>query len=251
MARNFKSDKSGQIIIVTALLVSVLLLSTALYVIEVGKQVPTVDRNQNTVFSGYRQATTSTLISALANATDGGDPDVLNTDLSQFKTIILSNSYQALLTMNYEPQNTGGYQKGLKVNWRSDGEGTSSACVSFSFASSAPTTTSNQAYMLNVSSSVNLSGGYHQTDDNSKQVNLTFNFKNEDKPALTRNFTVSYQNVTDWIQVAPASTTDFGNGTYALTFNADSPLGASLVVSLLCQDQRGIFVGANLTCTST
>jgi hypothetical protein len=75
--RRFKSDCSGQVIIVTALLVSALLLSTAVSVIEVGKQVPTVDARTSDVFSAYKQSTTSTLISALANLTDGGNSNVL------------------------------------------------------------------------------------------------------------------------------------------------------------------------------
>ena len=75
--RSFRRDKSGQVIIVSALLVALLLLSTALYVIEVGKQVPTVDAGESNVFLGYKQSTRSTLISALANATDGGNPNIL------------------------------------------------------------------------------------------------------------------------------------------------------------------------------
>jgi hypothetical protein len=250
--RNFKSDKSGQVIIVTALLVSGLLLSTALYVIEVGKEVPTIDANQSDVFSVYKQSTMSTLISALANASGGGNLNVLSVDLDALKTVILSNSYQALLTMDYNPLNSNGYQNGLLISWGANGFGISSACSSFVFASSSPTATSNLEYTLKVTSTVNLSGNYHQIDDTTKQVILTFTVQNEGKAALTQNFNVSYRNVTDWIQVNSSNTTDFGNGTYTVTFNSEqSQPSDPMVVSLLCEDQRGIFVGANLTCTST
>ncbi len=250
--RNFKSDKSGQVIIVTALLVSALLLSTALYVIEVGKEVPTVDASQSDVFSVYRQSTTTTLISALANASGGGNLNVLGIDLDALKTVILSDSYQALLTMDYNTLNSNSYQNGLLISWGANGFGISSACSSFVFASTSPTATSNLEYTLNVTSTVNLSGNYHQIDDNAKQVNITFTVQNEGKAALTQNFNVSYRNGADWIQVNSSNATDFGNGTYTVTFNAEQSQSSDpMVVSLLCQDQRGIFVGANITCTST
>ena len=250
--RNFKSDKSGQVIIVTALIVSLLFLSTALYVIEVGKEVPTVEPSQSNVFSGYRQPTTSTMISALANATGGSNPNILETDIAELKTVILANSYQAMLTMDYSTLNTNGYQNGLLISWGSNGQGVSSACASFVFASSSLSANSNIEYTLNVTSAVNSSGNCRQINDTAKQVNLIFNVTNEDKAALAKDFTLSYQNGTDWIRVDSPSVTCSGTGTYTLTFNAEqSQPSDPMVVSLLCQDQRGIFVGANLTCTST
>ncbi len=250
--QNFKSAKSGQVIIVTALLVSALLLSTALSVIEVGKEVPTIEASQSDVFSVYKQSTTSTLISALANASGGGNLNVLAVDLAALKTMILSNSYQALLAMDYNTLNSNGYQNGLLISWGSNGFGISSAYSSFVFASSSPTAASNLEYTLNLTSTVDLRGNYHQIDDNTKQVTLTFSVQNEGKAALTQNFNVSYRNGTDWIQVNSSNATDFGNGTYTVTFNAEQSQSSDpMVVSLLCQDQRGIFVGANITCTNT
>jgi hypothetical protein len=250
--RSFKSDKTGQVIIVTALVVSLLFLSTALYVIEVGKEVPTVEPSQSNVFSGYRQSTTSTMVSALANATGGSNPNILETDLAELKTVILANSYQAMLTMSYSTLNSYGYQNGLLISWGANGQGVSSACATFVFACSSLSANSNMEYALNVTSAVYSNGNCRQVNDTTKQVSLTINVLNEGKAALAQNFTFSYRNGTNWIQVDSPSVTSFGNGTYTLTFNAEqSPPSDPMVVSLLCQDQRGIFVGANLTCTST
>jgi hypothetical protein len=249
--RSFKRDNSGQVIIVTALLVALLLLSTALYVMEVEKEVPTVAA-ENDAFAGYKQSARSTLISALANATDGGNSGILGTDLSELKTAIISHSYQALLTIDYNTLNSSGYQNGFLISWDANGQGVSSAYATFALASSSPSATSNLEYAINVTSAVNLSGNYQQLNDTTKQVDLTVNVQNEGKAALAQNFTFSYQNATDWIQVDSPSITSFGNGTYAVSFNAQTPQPYDpLVVSLLCQDKRGIFVGANLTCTST
>ena len=250
--RSFKRDSSGQVLIVTALLVSLLLLSTALYVIEVGKEVPTVDASEGNVFSGYQQSARSTLISALANTTNGGGSDILGTDLNELKTVILSHSYRAMLTMDYNTQNSSSYQNGFLISWGANGQGVSSAYATFVFASSSPSATSNLEYSVNVTSAVHLSGNYHQLNDTTKQVNLVVNVLNEGKAALAQNYTFSYQNETDWIAVDSPSITSFDNGTYAVSFNAQTPQPYDpLVVSLLCQDERGIFVGANITCTST
>ena len=250
--RSFKSDKKGQVIIVTALLVSVLFLSTALYVMEVAKEVPTVNDGQSDVFSGYKQAAISTLISALANATNGGNSNILGIDLAELKTVILSNSYQAMLTMDYSTLNSSGYNNGFLISWGVDGEGSSSTCVSFTFASSSPSASSNLEFTLNVTSTINFRSTFQQIDEISKQVNLTVNVLNEAKAALAQNFTISYQNGPDWTKINSPTATCFGNGTYTLTFmTRTSPPSEPLVVSLLCQDQRGISIRANLTCTNT
>jgi hypothetical protein len=250
--RNFKSNNSGQVIIVTALIVSLLFLSTALYVIEVGKETPKVEPNQSNVYPGYKQPITNTLISALANATGGGNPNILETFIAELKTVILSNSYKAMLTIDCSTLNSNGYQNGLLISWGANGQGVSSACASFVFDWSSLQANSNTEYTLNVTSAVKSSGTYRQINDTTKQVNLTLNVLNEGKAALARNFTFSYQNETDWVHINSPTITSFGNGTYISTFYAEqSPPNDLMVVSLLCQDKRDIFVGAKLTCTST
>jgi hypothetical protein len=250
--RSFSRDSSGQVIIVTGLLVSLLLLSTALYVIEVEREVPTVDANQYSDFSTYKQSARSTLISALANATDGGSQNILSADLAELTTAILSNSYQDMLTMDCNTSNSSGYQNGFRISWGDSGQGMSSAYATFAYSSSSPSASSNLEYTVNVTSAVSLSGNYQQIDENTKQVNLSVNVLNEGKSALAQNFTFSYQNSTDLVVVDSPCVTSFGNGAYTVSFNAQTAqLNEPLVVSMLCQDQRSIFVGANVTCTNT
>jgi len=250
--RSLRQDSSGQVLIVSALLVALLLLSTALYVIDVGKDIPTVDANEGNVFSGYQQSTRSALISALSNATGGGNTDILGADLAELRTVLLSNSYQAMLTMDYSTLNSSGYENGLRISWGADGKGVSSAYTTFVFGSSSPLVTTNLEYTINVTSAVNLGGSYRQLNETTKQVNLTISVFNEGKPTLANEFVFSYINPSGWIQVDSQNTTNFGNGTYTASFTADTlQLNDPLVVSLLCQDTRGISIGATVTCTST
>jgi hypothetical protein len=177
---------------------------------------------------------------------------MLSADLDELKKVILSNSYQDMLAMDCNTLNSSGYQNGFRISWGANGQGVSSAYATIAYASSSPSASSNLEYAVNVTSAVSLSGNYHQIDQNTKQVNLSVNVLNEGTSALARNFTFSYQTDTDLLVVASPSVTNFGNGTYTVSFNAQTvEINDPLVVSMLCQDQRSIFVGANITCTST
>jgi hypothetical protein len=246
-----RRNNSGQVIIVTALLVAVLLISTAIFVIETGKAVPKAGSHEDNVFSFYEQSLRNTLISALANVTSGGDPQVLKADLNELNLVLTSHSYETIFTMNCKPLNLVPYQNGLWISWDANGKGVSSVYVSYVFSSSGFSTATNMENAANITSEITLSGRYLQLNDTLKQANLTVNVQNEGKPALAQNFKFFFQNATDWIKADSPSITDFGNGTYAVLFNAEtaSPSGP-LLVSMYCQDQRGIMVGSNVTCVN-
>ena len=167
--------------------------------------------------------------------------------------------------MNYTPLNKDPYLNGIWKSWSADGvgvssayvtdgEGVSSAYVRFVFNSSAPSTSSNLAFDVNVTTAAILSGNY-QINGILTQANLTVNILNEGKPALAQNFTFYFENaIGGWVKVGSSSITDFGNfgnGTYSVSFTTETDQSSNpLLVSMLCQDQRGIFVGANVTCSN-
>ncbi len=248
--RNLKHNSSGQVLIITSLLVALLLLSTAVYVIETEREVPTVAPSDGNVFPAYEQSMRNTLISALANVTGGGDTGVLTADLNALNEAITSHAYMSILDINYTLLNVLPYQNGFWVSWGADGYGISSACANFVLYSSGTSATSNMEYAVNVTSETKLNGNYQQLDDTSTQVNLTVNLLNEGKPALAQNFTFYYENDTEgWVKADSPTINDFGNGTYTAALIAETnPSSNPLPVSMLCQDQRGIVVGANVTC---
>ncbi len=153
--------------------------------------------------------------------------------------------------MDYTPLNVAPYQNGFWVSWGADGTGISSACVSFVFNSSGHSSSSSLQYDVNVTTEADLNG-YLQLEGNSTRVNLTIYVLNEGKPALAQNFTFYVENDTDsWVKVDSPNIIDFGNGTYSVSFTTGTYQSNNpLLVSMLCQDQRGIFVRANATCTT-
>lgn len=250
MARSFRRNCRGQVIVVTALLVAVILLTTAMYVIEVQKNTPTVQSDDGVLIDNYQSSVRNTVVSALANFSSGGDRGVLGSDLAQLRSVILAHSYGAQLSLTYGLLGSGGYSDGMRVWWGALGEGVSSAHVTVTCGSSSYRGGSQATYVVNVTDSIQLAGSYSQSNDTQKFVTLTVNLYNEAGGALADSFTLSYLNASSWITPESPVVSSNGDGTYTITFNADTGLtGEMLDVSVICIDTRGISVGANVTCS--
>jgi hypothetical protein len=156
-----------------------------------------------------------------------------------------------MLQMDFAPLNTAPYQDGVWVLWGPNGRGISSAYVGFVLNYSASSSVSSLEYDLNLTSEINLSGKYLQINSTINQVDLIVNVLNEGKPALAQNFTFCFQNSSEWIRAPSPNIIDFGNGTYEVLFDAETDQPSNpFIVSALCEDQRGIIIGTNVTCTS-
>jgi hypothetical protein len=156
--------------------------------------------------------------------------------------------------MDYNIPSISPYQNGMWISWGTNGQGVSSAYATFVFNSSNPLATSNLEYAVNITSEVKFSGKYVRLIDNSKQVNLTVDILNEAKPAFAQNFSFFYDydglpSTVDWIEVTSPTITNFGNGTYSVSFTCDTTQrDDDMLVSMFCHDQRGILVSANVSC---
>jgi hypothetical protein len=246
--RSFSRSQSGQVLIVSALLVALLLLSTALYVIEVGKDVPAVDSTGNVDFGSYKPSIRNALVSALANISSGGGSMILSSDLDTLKTVICEHSYRSQLSIDYSLLDSGNYNQGVWVSWGSDGVGVSSIYATFTFNSSGYSGASTAAYSVNVTSAVHVNGSYQQQNESLWHVTLSIETSNEAGPALAQGFTFRVQNGTSWLVMDSPVLVDHGDGSYEASFTVDSALGNPLVASVSCLDTRGIYVMANVTC---
>jgi hypothetical protein len=252
--RNSSRGNSGQVLIIVSLIVTMLLLSTALYVAETTKEGAVYEAEVEPAFSAYRLGTMHTIISALSNISNGGSADILVADLNQFNSVVGNHSFNAIFKMEFTPFNMMPYQDGVWIDWGSSGKGISSAYVNFILNSSGTSATYYSEYAVNITSEIDVSGEY-MLNGTLKQATVACTVLNEDKPALARNFTVYYEqdgslSPEEWLQVASPSITDYGNGTYLMSFtaettNPDDPL----LVSVHCHDLRYIFIKANATCT--
>ena len=217
MGLSFRRNCKGQVLVVSGLLVALILLSTALYVIEVSKNVPKVEDKYAFSFESYIPSIKNTVISALANASNGGSLEILEEDLSQLRTVMLSHSYSALLTMDYTLPTDDDYQNGICLNWNDD-SGISSAYAACTLQAQASTAQSSVTYSFNVTSQLTISGDYNQENETQKQVTLVVSVLNEGESALAQSFVFSYYNGTDWATVDSPIVLDYGDGSYAVSF---------------------------------
>jgi len=191
--RNPRRGNSGQVLIIVSLIVTMLLLSTALYVAETEKDVPVYEAEAESTFSAYKLGTMHTIISALSNISNGGSTDVLVADLNQFNSVVGNHSFNAIFKMEFTPFNMAPYQDGVWIDWGSSGKGVSSAYVNFILNSSGTAATYYSEYAVNITSEIDVSGVYTLLNGSLKQTTVTCTVLNEGKPALARNFTVYYE----------------------------------------------------------
>ena len=249
--RQSKKGKSGQALIVTALIITLLLLSAVYYVLETEKSAVQTRSLNDADFSVAKLGSRNTMISSLANISNYGVTEVLTEDLNKFSSQLRTVTYGAESDLSFTTFNSTPYQNGLWISWGQNGSGVSSTYVSFSIKSSGQLENYHAEYAINVTASLSIEGIF--TDDGEeKTVNVTCAVYNENGPALANEIDIFYLNETDgsWLGVDSSNNLavfDFGNGSYSISFNARSQ--QPIEVSAQIHDMRNIFAMANVTCT--
>jgi hypothetical protein len=249
-----QSGKSGQVLVITALLVTLLMLSAALYISDIEKNAPSNSAKANDIVQFCNLGLRHAVVSALANISKGGDAQVLVNDVQFYVGMLANHSYDGFVKLDFEGLGVLPYQEGILLSWGQDGEGVSSVFVDFALNYSGLSSTVFSEFSVNVTSAIHVDGHYANVNGSLKQANVTCNVSNEGEAALAQNFTVYYEHdgslvTEEWLPASNINVISYGNGTYLLSFNAET-LNAddSLLVSVYCWDSRSIFVRANVTC---
>jgi hypothetical protein len=246
--RNRKN--SGQVLIVTSLVVILLLMSTVICVTEIQKNNPIYYEDANRDLITIKQAAANTIISALANISNGGNSSVILSDLNRLKSVVLNNSYNSLIDLGFFPSDMAPYSDGVWVSWGSAGVGVSSVSVNFVMNASGISSNYYNEYVINRTSSIEIEG-LNTVNATTRTITVSCTVFNEDVPALAENLTIYYQQDSPaiWVKLSSPNTINYGNGTYTTTFTVAKQLTANLLpISIGCQDVRGITVWANATC---
>ena len=249
-----RRGRSGQVLVVTSLVVVTLLLSTVVYVLETEKNAPVCQPASDLSLGAVKLAALHTLTSALVNVSGGGDPAVLAGDLALFKSDLEHYSYSSSSQLNCQLTYSS---EGVWVSWGTEGEGVSSASVDFAFNFSGSPESYFFLYPLNLTSKVTIEGTYVRLHEGLKDANITINVSSDGAPAEAKVLDVYYYHYANssglgqgWDILAPPQTISYGNGTYALSFTADTKnRNDPLLVSAHFVDPRGVSVWANATCT--
>ncbi|PVX27870.1 MAG: hypothetical protein CW716_00075 [Candidatus Bathyarchaeum sp.] len=185
---------------------------------------------------------------------NGGETQVLTSNLNKYASFVGNQSHFGKTTVLFTECDISPYESGIWMSWGSDGNGVSSASANFTLVFNTIDSETEMEHATNITTSINVDGTYSLLEETNKQVNITCNVLNEDKPALAQNITLAYDydgslGTQDWIQVDSPTITDCGNGTYTIVFNADTQTRtAPLHISTQVHDMRDVFVMANATC---
>lgn len=259
MAKNLCNRKnSGQTLIITALAISLLILSVAYGVSEAGRrsEMRSAATLNMPVFA-TKLGLKNTVTSALVNVSNGGENGILVENFNEYAAVVGSQSLFGRCTVLFTALNATPYQSGMWISWGSDGTGVSSAYANFTLVFTETDSKLQLEHAINITTSLDVDGIYSNLGGTLKQVNVTCRVFNEGEAALANNITLYYDfdgdlETSDWTAANSPTVTDYGNGTYTLSFTAETQTSNdSLIVSAQAYDLREIFVIANTTCTET
>ena len=234
------------------LIIALLLLSIELYVYDLGKAID--EANQNS-FSDFIFAVSlgskHVVVGSLANVSQGGVNQTLGIKLEEWSSFVGRRYQFGKCILNFTLRETPPYASGIWISWGTNGLGVSGAYANFALKLFDRGVDVNLKHVINITTTLLIESTYKQMQDNDKQVNVTCNLLNEGTPALAKNFTLYYNNSSDWIVPGSQNNytfTDYGNGTYFMSFVADIP-SENVEVSIHIYDRREIYVQTNVTST--
>jgi len=247
-----KRNCSGQVLLVGVLVIAMLLLSTEIYVYDLGKAVEEGKQNPFSDFIlAVKLGSKHVVVASLANVSQGGTNQTLEINLKRWSSFVGRLYQYGKCILNFTLRETAPYSSGIWISWGTNGVGVSGAYTNFTLQLLDRGTDVNLKYAINITTTLLIQGTYRKMQGNSTQVNVTCNLLNEGNPTLAESLTLYYKNLDDWLTPGPQNNytlVDYGNGTYFMSFVAD--ISSSIVeVSVHASDQQGINVQTNVTCT--
>jgi len=257
MKRNLqKRANSGQVLIITALVIALLILSVVYGVFEAGRiSEMCSSKPLSSHILAVRLGLKHTVTSALVNASNGGDTSVLTANLNKYASMVGNQSFFGKCVVKFTVKEDSPYHSGIWLSWGVDGTGVSSAYANFTLAFTGLDTEFQMDYAVNVTTRLELDGTYTKLAGTNKQVNVTCRVYNNGEPALARSLTLYYErdgnpSTPEWTAADSPAVTDYGNGTYTISFTAETQnVDDPMLLSAHLIDTRGILVLANATCT--
>ena len=259
MRINLRTRKnSGQTLVITALVISLLTLSIFYGVFEASRRS---EMDNLTTLNDYVFVTKlglkKTVISSLANFSSGGTNEILATNLNKYVSIVGNQAYFGKVSILFTLLDVPPYQSGLHLSWDSEGTGLSSAYANYSLVFTKTEANLQFKHETNITTKLDVEGTYNQLEGNARNLTVNCKILNEGEPSLAKNITISYEldgdpSNQEWINASSTNNIDYGNGTYRMSFIAETEsVNDPMLISAQVYDMRGIFVLANATCSET
>jgi len=250
--RKLRKNNSGQVLILSALAIALIILSVIVYVYQTSMSLNENSPNLLKIFvQNIKLESLNLVIGSLANISWGGNSEILRNNLDRWRSFVESHYYLGECSFSFKLCEEGHYSSGIRIFWGTDGFGVSSAKVDYSLNLTDETRKITTEYSINVTSSIRINAT-SKWALSLHQINVTINVSNEDSPALCKNLTVFYKdNIGEWQQADLLSSyvlEDYGNGTYIARFTVGPPRVENREILVECFDQREIRVEASTRC---
>ena len=240
-------SRRGQVLIVAAFAISILLLSANVYIyrnsrIDASPAYSTLLDYAQHIRLGSIHAVTASLV----NVSNGGASSNLGDNLDRWEAFTRGDYRFGICDLNATLGSQVPYSDGVWLDWGVSGVGVSSAYVDFTLNISGRGAEVDWAFPVNRTTEMRVSGSYAVIMGDQKDVAVTMSMLNEGSPALAQSYILEYLDAGLWTDASlegDYTAMDYGNGTYRFTFSANIP-GAQVDIRMQAIDVRGVFVQA-------
>jgi hypothetical protein len=240
-------SKRGQVLIVAAFAISIILLSANVYIYRTSRIDASPGFSTLTDYAQHvRLGSIHAVTASLVNVSNGGVVSNLGDNMARWESFTGDDYRFGVCDLNATLGSQVPYSDGVWLVWGTSGVGVSGAYVDFTFNISGRGAEIDWAFPVNRTTEIRILGSYTVISGDQKNVSVTLYVLNEDSPALAQSTTLEYLRSGLWNDASIESDygiLDYGNGTYRFTFSADAP-GSQVDIRMRVNDVRGVFVEA-------
>jgi len=243
-------SRRGQVLIVAAFAISILLLSANVYIYRNSR----IDASPAySILIDYAQhirlGSIHAVTASLVNVSNGGATSNLGGNLDRWEDFTRGDYRFGICDLNATLESQVPYSDGIWLDWGTSGVGVSSAYVDFTLGIDGQGAEVDWAFPVNRTTKMRVSGSYTVIVSDQKAVTVAMSMVNEGSPALAQSSTLEYLDTGLWNDASlegDYTAMDYGNGTYRFAFSAEVP-GNQINIRMRVNDMRGVFVEAQET----
>ncbi len=193
-----RRSRNGQQLIISALFISILVLSTQAYIYRQNRSNPSPSYSYLTDYAlGFRQGSRHAVVASLANVSNGGPSSNMGDFIDRWASFAAQDYRFGMCSLNATLASQAPYSDGIRLDWGTSGVGVSSAYSDFTLNISGRGADVDLGFRVNVTTKVELVGNFADLGDDRKDVALNVDMTNEGQPALAGSRRLEYKDNSD------------------------------------------------------
>jgi hypothetical protein len=237
----------GQVLIVAALGIALVIISTQAYVLKLSRTRVLSDYGcYSDHVLGIEQGTGHVVVASLVNVSRGGASSVLSDNLDRWEAFVSGDHAFGRCDLNATPASQSPYSGGIRLDWGTEGEGVSSACAELTLNVSGRGLEVDHMFTVNSTTLLSVEGSFTDLGGDTKALTVSVELQVDGGWALAGSVSLEYMKSSAWTDptgLGSYQEQDYGNGTYLYTFTDDVP-GSQVQVRAQVYDLRGVYVRA-------